>query len=68
VKYRILQVSLVFGRTCEYFVHWDISGISYVWNYIKVIHKCVTYEGGPKNNRNRPVAHACFLVTSCAAR
>jgi hypothetical protein len=27
-----------------------------------------TYEGGPKNNRNRPVAHACFLVTSCAAR
>jgi nuclear pore complex protein Nup210 len=21
VKYRILQVSLVFGRTCEYFVH-----------------------------------------------
>jgi hypothetical protein len=26
------------------------------------------YEGGPKNNRNRPVAHACFLVTSCAAR
>jgi hypothetical protein len=24
------------------------------------------YEGGPKNNRNRPVAHACFLVTSCA--
>jgi hypothetical protein len=27
-----------------------------------------TYEGGPKSNRNRPVAHACFLVTSCAAR
>jgi hypothetical protein len=27
-----------------------------------------SYEGGPKNNRNRPVAHACFLVTSCAAR
>jgi hypothetical protein len=26
------------------------------------------YEGGPKNDRNRPVAHACFLVTSCAAR
>jgi hypothetical protein len=26
------------------------------------------YEGGPKNNRNRPVAHVCFLVTSCAAR
>jgi hypothetical protein len=23
------------------------------------------YEGGPKSNRNRPVAHACFLVTSC---
>jgi hypothetical protein len=29
--------------------------------------KCI-YEGGPKSNRNRPVAHACFLVTSCAAR
>jgi hypothetical protein len=26
------------------------------------------YEGGPKNNRNRPAAHACFIVTSCAAR
>jgi hypothetical protein len=27
----------------------------------------VLYEGGPKSNRNRPVAYACFLVTSCAA-
>jgi hypothetical protein len=26
------------------------------------------YEGEPKNYRNRPVANACFLVTSCAAR
>jgi hypothetical protein len=32
------------------------------------LHKDDTYEGGPKNNRNRPVAHACFLVTSCAAK
>jgi hypothetical protein len=27
----------------------------------------VEYEGGSKNNRNRPVAHACFLVTSCVS-
>jgi hypothetical protein len=45
-----------------------------LWYTISIRHRCAqyaghsVYEGGPKNNRNRPVAHACFLVTSCAAR
>jgi hypothetical protein len=38
-----------------------------LYYYLQSLHGN-TYEGGPKSNRNRPVAHACFLVTSCAAR
>jgi hypothetical protein len=68
------------NMTLNHSIHQNLRELRHRRRRISLQHYCttisgrtvnkiaITYEGGPKNNRNRPIAHACFLVTSCAAR
>jgi hypothetical protein len=62
------QDRLCYATTTSFHIFQTHYSIIILIDNAESVHLKIKYEGGPKNNRNRPVAHACFLVTSCAAR